>query len=640
MDVRQYADLFLSESRDHLTAFNHLLLEWERDPAAQEPVGGIFRAVHTIKGMAATMGYTAVADLAHALEGLLDLLRRGERQVSPALFERLFAAGDALERAVGEAVEGKDPAATVRDAVAAIQAEIDGGRTRRTGGQAVGKGATSDRLAASPPDVSGPGRTVRVTLRADAQIKGARALLVLKRAAALGTVSAVQPAAEQLELDSFDGRFAFRLDGAAAGSAITAALLGAGDVESVEVADDAAPLAAAAAAAEAAGPEAAKSRNIRVDLRRLDLLMNLIGELAIARGRLTTLAGRIGDADLDEVALRMGRLAGALQSEIISARMTPVWQVFDRFPRMVRDLARQMGRQVDFRVEGKEIELDRAILDELADPLVHLLRNAVDHGIEPPAERAAAGKPAEGRLVLAAVRERATVAIKVTDDGRGVNRQRVLAKARQMGLVAEDEQPADEELLRLLTRAGFSTAQEVTDVSGRGVGIDVVATTARALGGSLDIRSEEGRGTTFTLRMPVTLAIVRALLARVGQEVYALPLTHVSETVDPAPGDIRRVQGRESFELRGRLVPLVRLRELLGGGGGGAGDVAPAVRLPVIVLEVGDRRAGVMVDALAGQQEIVVKGFEAPRGTLPVFSGATILGDGQPALILDAGGLV
>jgi two-component system, chemotaxis family, sensor kinase CheA len=627
MDVRQYADLFLSESRDHLTAFNHLLLEWERDPSATEPVSGIFRAVHTVKGMAATMGYAAVAELAHKLESLLDVLRRGERPVTPALFEMLFRAGDALERAVADAVAGQEPSAGVTQ----VLAELD----RESGQPAPAPGGRAGAAAVTAPltVAAGAGRTIRVTLRPDAPIKGARALLVLRKAESLGAVSALQPPPAQLEQETFDGRFAFRLESDRDGAAIAAALRGVGDVEAVDVVDDEAP-------AETAAAEAARSRHIRVDLRRLDLLMNLIGELAIARGRLQTLTTRIGDPALDEVALRVGRLAGALQSEIISARMTPVWQVFDRFPRMVRDLARQMGKQVRFKVEGKDIELDRAILDEIAEPLVHLLRNAVDHGIEPPAERTAAGKRAEGQLVVAAVRERATVAIKVSDDGRGVSRARVLAKARETGLVAEDAQLTDDEILHLLARAGFSTAQEVTDVSGRGVGIDVVATTVRALGGSLDIRSDEGRGSTFTLRLPVTLAIVRALLARVGSEVYALPLTHVAETVDPHPSEIQRVQGREAFLLRGRLVPLVRLRELLGGVGQGAADIAPAVRLPVIVLEVGERRAGVMVDALAGQQEIVVKGFEAPRGTLPVFSGATILGDGQPALILDAGGLV
>jgi two-component system chemotaxis sensor kinase CheA len=304
---------------------------------------------------------------------------------------------------------------------------------------------------------------------------------------------------------------------------------------------------------------------------------------------------------------------------------------------MVRDLAQQTGKQIAFRVEGKEIELDRAILDEIAEPLVHLLRNAVDHGIESTEERIAKGKPAVGQLVLAAVRERSTVAVKVTDDGRGINRDRVIGRARQMGLIdSEVAALSDEELFRLISRAGFSTAERVTDVSGRGVGIDVVATAMRALGGSMEVRSAEGEGSSFTLRLPATLAIVRALLARIGDELYAMPLTHVAETFTPRAGEIQRVQGREVVLLRGDLLPLVRLRELLGC----AAPAVPGRGQPVIVLELGERRTGVVVDALVGQQEIVVKTFEAPRGTLPVFSGATILGDGVPALILDAGGLV
>jgi two-component system chemotaxis sensor kinase CheA len=430
-----------------------------------------------------------------------------------------------------------------------------------------------------------------------------------------------------MEGDGFDGRFSFRLETSDDVARIDAALRAAGDVESVEVQAD--------EPAEPAQAEAVRGRHLRVDLRRLDMLMNEIGELSIARGRLTTLTAQRDDPALDELALHIGRLAQSLQHEIIAARMTPVWQVFDRFPRMVRDLARQMGKQVDFRVEGKEIELDRAILDEIGDPLLHLLRNAVDHGIETPDERLAKGKPAAGRLIVAALRERSSVAIRVSDDGQGVNRVRVLAKAKEQGLIAEEVLTLpDDELFRLLMRSGFSTAKQVTDVSGRGVGIDVVATAARALGGSLEIKSEDGKGSTFTLRLPVTLAIMRALLARAGDETYAMPLTHVAETVDPRPDEIQTVQGKEAILLRGKLLPVVRLGDVVG-----RPSTATLSRIPVIVLEMGERRTGVAVDALVGQQEIVVKSFDAPKGMLPVFSGATILGDGRPALILDAAGL-
>jgi two-component system chemotaxis sensor kinase CheA len=622
MDVRRYADLFLSESREHLTAFNHLLLEWERDATAREPVDGIFRAAHSLKGMAATMGYAGVADLAHRTENLLDLVRRGKEPVTPAQLDLLFRAADALERAVAEAVAGREDPAPY----ASLAGELD---------REVSRAAPADAAAPRPslPVVlpgTGPGKgvAVQVTLRSDAALKGARALLVLARAEALGTVQAVTPAAAAMEADAFDGQFGFRLDSAAAAPEIEAALRAAGDVATVSVTDE---------AVEAA-PEIARARHIRVDLRRLDELMNLIGELVIARGRLDSLARRFAEPDLGDVARDIGRLSASLQNEILQARMVPVWQVFDRFPRMVRDLARQMGRQVAFRVEGKEIELDRAILDEIADPLVHLLRNAVDHGIEPPEERVAAGKPAVGQLVVAAVRERSSVSILVSDDGRGIDRARVLQRARELGLVGDEvEQLSDDDTLaQLIALAGFSTAEHVTDVSGRGVGIDVVTSAVRALGGSLEVKSEDGRGTTFTVRLPTTLAIVRALLARVGPETYALPLTHVAEMVEPRGGDIQRVQGREAMLLRGQLVPLVRLGERLG-----VVDPGPRPpRQPVIVLAMGERRSGVVVDALLGQQEIVVKPFEPPRGTIPVFSGATILGDGAPALILDAGGLI
>jgi two-component system chemotaxis sensor kinase CheA len=619
MDVRQYADLFLTESREHLTAFNHLLLEWERQPASREPVSGIFRAVHTIKGMAATMGYQAVAVLAHRTENLLDALRGGSRAASPELLDLLFGAADALDRAIVEAVNGRDDLAPYQRLLARLDQEA--------GTPAPARGAAPATVpAAAPTAPAGKGRLVRVTLKSEAPLKGARALLVLRRAEEAGAVSAIAPPPGSFELETFDGRFSFRLDAEVDAAELEQALRAAGDVDSVEVLEETLELPV----------EAARARHIRVDLRRLDALMNLIGELAIARGRLRNLTSRRDDPELDEMTLHIGRLAGALQSEIIAARMTPVWQVFDRYPRMVRDLARQMGKQVAFRVEGKEIELDRAILDVIADPLVHLLRNAVDHGIEPPAERVAKGKPAVGHVVLAAVRERSSVAIRVSDDGRGIDRAAVLRRARATGLLEADQEVAnEEELFRLLTHSGFSTARQVTDVSGRGVGVDVVQTATRALGGSLELRSEEGKGTTFTLRLPVTLAIVRALLARVGEETYALPLTHIAETLDPRPEEVQRVQGREALLLRGRLVPLVRLRELLGSGGG-----VPPERAPVIVLEMGERRTGVVVDALTGQQEIVVKGFDAPRGMLPLFSGATILGDGAPALILDAGGLV
>jgi len=630
MDRSQYAELFLAESREHLSACNQLLLEWERSPANLAPVGGLFRAVHTVKGMAATMGYARVTDVAHRAENLLDLLRRGGRPATDELLQLLFRARDALEQAVELSVVGREDEIDVAEVVA----DLDGAAAQ----------LGPHPLAPSPPSGEGErggevppvgaGRLVQVTLRAEAPLKGGRALLVIKKAQAIGPVHAVTPSESAFEADEFDGRFSFRIGGTAGTAEIERGVRAAGDVEHVTVGGEERRPGTGAGAAPSAAPET-KSRHIRVDLGRLDRLMDLIGELVTVRGRLNELAASARDPAIDDVAIQVSRLSRELQDEIIQARMTPVWQVFDRFPRLVRDLARELGKQVAFRVEGKEIELDRAILDELGDPLLHLLRNAVDHGIESPAERRRRGKQPEGEIVLAAVRERASVAISVRDDGRGIDRQKVLERARRDGVVdPHAEALTDDQLLRVLARPGFSTAEAVTSVSGRGVGIDVAVTRIRVLGGSIEIRSVEGKGTTFVMRLPVTLAIVRALIAGVGAERYALPLTYVAETVEFGVQATTIVEGREAIVLRDRVVPLVHLRRLLGV----SGD-APT-RCPIIVLEMGERTSGVVVDGMLGQQEIVVKGFDAPQGTLPVFSGATIMGDGVPALILDAGGLL
>ncbi|MEX0692464.1 MAG: chemotaxis protein CheA [Gemmatimonadales bacterium] len=621
MDLSQYADLFRAETREHLGAFNQLLLSWEQDPANAEPVAGIFRAVHTVKGMAATMGYAKVADLAHRAESLLDLFRDGSRPAESQTLEVLFATADAMEALVEATVTGGEDSL---DVTALLDALDEAARAHQTPEEQAAPRRRISFVGAQP----GVGRRVEVVIAPDSPLKGARALLALERAKALGPVHGVEPAPAAFETDTFDGRFAFRVESGLLAHEIEEAIRRAGDIERVDVDVE--------QQSEDARAGASRGRHIRVDLKRLDRLMNLIGEAVTARGRLAHIAARYDDAPLDDVAVKIAQLTSDLQSEIIQARMTPVWQVFDRFPRLVRDLSKQLDKPVNFQVEGKEIELDRAILDELSDPLVHLLRNALDHGIESPDERVRAGKPREGTLTLAALRERASVAIVVADDGRGIDRTRILREAKRQGVVDQDvEALSDDMLLRVLSRSGFSTAEHVSGISGRGVGVDIVVTRVRHLGGSLELKSEPGHGTTFTLRLPVTLAIVRALLARVGGEQYALPLTHVMETVELAPGASTRLDGREALMLREEVLPLVHLRELLG-----VADVVPRGRRPVIVLSIGDRRGGLVVDQMMGQQEIVVKSFEPPRGTLPVFSGATILGDGEPVLILDAGGLV
>ncbi|HEX8362775.1 MAG TPA: chemotaxis protein CheA [Longimicrobium sp.] len=624
MELSQYGELFLSESREHISAINHLLLALEQNPGAAEPVEGMFRAVHTIKGMSATMGYRVVADLAHEMENLMERVRQGRASAGPELVDLLFAATDALERAVELAVEEGDAQQPGIDALLA--------RLRAAAGHE--QAAPRHEETHDDAPVAEGAVLVRIRVAPDSPLPGVRAFLALRRARELGTATAVHPSEAAMQEEGFDGAVRFVFQTSHTPHEVREALLAVGEIAEVEVRESRPE---PVIEAESAAGAASKVRNIRVDLRRLDALMNGVGELVIVRDRLRRLAGG-AEPELAEAVDQASRLVGELQAEIMRARMAPVGQVFDRFPRLVRDAARSLGKKVEFVMEGEEIELDRSMLDEIGDPLVHLLRNALDHGIESPAERRAAGKPETGTLLLSAARERSRIVIRVEEDGRGIQRERVLRKAFSLGLVTEAEAGtmADEEVQRLVMRPGFSTAEKVTDVSGRGVGLDVVATRVRALGGMLEIESEEGRGTVFTLQLPQTLAIVRALLVRQSGETYALPLTHVGETVHLVEGEVGTVKGRSVAFLRDEVVPLLALRALLGTNGSGP----ESHKRPAVLLEVGDQRVGLEVDALLGQQEIVVKSFDATADTLRLFSGATILSDGRPALILDAGSLL
>jgi two-component system chemotaxis sensor kinase CheA len=628
MDLTRYADLFLTESREHLSAINHLLLELERAPTAAEPLSAIFRAVHTVKGMSATMGYEAVASLSHELETVLDAVRRGERTITPTIMDALFEAADVLETAVEQAVRGQDASADAAPVIERLRA-----MSRMSG--------EFPAITAEPPASSAPLAPlaplassqlfIRIRLAANVPLRGVRAFVIVKRAESLGRVVEVVPPVEALQTEQFDREFAIRLETDLSPTDVASALRAAGDVERVDIED---PTVLAVAQSVEAG-RARSSRNVRIDLRRLDALMNLIGELVITRGRLVELAVTRDDAALTDAVTEASRLVSDLQDQIMASRMVPVWQVFDRFPRLVRDSSRALGKQIEFTIEGKEIELDRSMLDEIGDPVVHLLRNAIDHGFETPSERVAAGKPPAGKLVLSAARERSSITVRVSDDGRGIDRDRVLNKARNLGLVDTGRSElSDDDLIRIISRPGFSTAERISDISGRGVGIDAVHARIRSLGGSVEIRSVPGRGTTVTLRLPLTLAILRALLVRVDGDTFAVPMTHVNETVELEASALKSVKGHEVLMLRDDVLPLVRFRSLLGLAADGA-------RMPqVIVLEVGERRAGLVVDELAGQRDIVVKQFDAVRNAAALFSGATILGDGAPALIVDVGSLL
>jgi two-component system, chemotaxis family, sensor kinase CheA len=648
VDTLQYAELFLTESREHVAVMNRALLTLEREtsgPAASAAVGEIFRAVHTMKGMSAMMGYAVVAELAHELETVLDRVRREDLTIDGDIMDVFFRSADVLEQAIEAAVAGRDLVVAPGEATASELV---------TTLRALG---APDREVVAPisSTLSAPGTLVRVRLAADTPLRGVRAFIIVQAMGKVGEVMGTAPAIDDLQRDSFSGEFAMRVVTPLAFADIERTVRGCGSVADVQVGDDDEPVKLPYAAAVDLGATVAptvapsdapagraaagRARHVRIDVRRLDNLMNLIGELVIARGRLTQIAGALRDVSLDETVSESSRLITELRDEITASRMVPVSQVFDRFPRVVRDAARSVGKQVTFVVEGKDIDLDRSMLDDIADSIVHLLRNAIDHGIEAPELRVVAGKDPTGRVTLSAERDRSAVVVKVTDDGKGIDRQRVLARAKRDGLVdAAKQDLTEDDLLRLLARPGFSTAEHVTDLSGRGVGVDAVYTRVRALGGAMDIRSVPGVGTTMMLRLPLTLAIVRAVLARVGGETYAIPLAHVSETLELDPDIIRRVQGHEVMLGRDEALPLLRLRELVGLPSYVASNASDLEQ--IIIIDLGDRRAALVIDELSGQDEIVVKQYDGVRDALPFFGGATLLGDGTPSLIIDVSSLL
>jgi two-component system chemotaxis sensor kinase CheA len=634
---------------------NAALLELEQGDPSREPVDAIFRGVHTIKGMSATMGYTAVAEFSHELESLLEKVRDGEQGISADLMDALFAAADALEDGVDRAQEGLAMSDAMQRALERLH-DVAGGRStaefrvmRASGAMAA---AVAGAAGAAPGgNVEGPGTIVEVIQEAQAMLPGVRAFMATQRLRELGEILGCDPTVEKLQVATTPQHFRVRLKTTAGASEIERAVRSAGDVATVRIEERmvatpgvapiveriSAPLPAPGPAAPAEVPaHQPRARHVRIELARLDTLLNLVGELVIVRGRLQALTAQQGSAALEEAMVAASGLISELQREIMTSRLVPVGQVFDRFPRLVRDAARQLGKDVLFSIEGKEIEMDRSVLDEIGEPVVHLLRNAVDHGLELPEERVAAGKPRAGRLVLSAHRDRTAVAITVKDDGKGIDRQTVLARAIATGLVgAATTQLDDDTLLQCIAQPGFSTSAAITGISGRGVGVDAVIARTRALGGSVELQSHPGVGTTLVLRLPMTLAIVRALLARVGNERYALPLTHVRETLERGPAEVRPVQGREMLVLRDEVLPLLRLREVVALQGGAAAGAEE-----IVIIERGDRRVGLVVDELTGQEDIVVKSFDAAQGGLALFSGATILADGAPALIVDVGSLV
>lgn len=628
-DTSAYRDIFLDESAEYLQAMTEGLLALEADPYDLEPVETVFRGAHSLKGMAAAMGYERTRDLTHTMESLMDTVRQRLQPTDPSLIDLMLQATDGARLLIDEESRGV--------------AETDLGELRA---------ALEERARAASATPGGPNAAdvgavlyrVRVTLEDSCVLKGVRAYMVIKRLNHMGVVTGTRPEAREIEDEQFGDSFDVFLRAHQTPEAIASAVLAVTEVSGADVErmdEPAEPPGVEAVSTQGtprplAAPRVSDVRTVRIAIEHLDAMVNLVGELVILRSRLERAAEAQDRAALTEALMAFREVSAELQDEVMRTRMVRVGNIFNRFPRMVRDLGRDLGKDVTLHVAGLEIELDRTVLDEIGDPLVHLLRNAVDHGIEPPDERIAAGKSRRGVVRLTAEGEREHVRITVSDDGRGMDVERIWRTAVDRGLVdaASRDSFSDADVLLLTCEAGFSTKEEATIVSGRGVGMDVVKGKIEYLGGTVSLQTVPGQGTRVTLLLPLTLAIVQALLLGVDEQVYALPLSAVDEVLGRDEVTLRTVDGRPVALLRdGAVVAVQRLDRVLEAS---AGDtLLPGHSDHIVLVRAADQVSALAVPRLLGRQEIVIKPlpplFRDTRG----FSGATVLGDGRIALILD-----
>jgi two-component system chemotaxis sensor kinase CheA len=670
MDMAVYREAFLSESTEYLQGIVDALLTLESDPDDLEPVEAVFRAAHSLKGMSATMGYERTASLTHTMESLMDTVRKREQPVTGDLIDLVLRATDTLRDLINDESSGGceiDPELMVQE----LKEHTD--VARAAAATTVEEPAPAAPSASQPAARSVEGVTLKVTIDPACQLASVRAYMVIKRLRQLGEVVSTHPSEVDIDEGHFDGTFTVTVATDRPGEKLVDAVIQITDVASAEVvgadaeaaaenAADTPPAAgppaeaadvAVAAPASAAAPEAppdrdaafgraskavpklADTQTVRIALAHLDTMVDVMGELVIARSRLENVAERLDVRELSDAVGEVHRISSELQREVMATRMVPVGNIFNRFPRMVRDLARDLGKEVAFEVDGLDIELDRTVLDEIVEPLVHLLRNSLDHGLESAAERKAAGKPERGLVRLSAVRERDRALVTVADDGRGMDPERIWKAACERGLVTATQRAEfnDDDILMLTCTPGFSTATQATKVSGRGVGMDVVRDKVEQLGGALTIRSRPGSGTEFVLALPLTLAIIQALLVRSSGQIYAVPLGAVTEVLAYDDLPMETVDGHPVLTLRdSRVVPLDALDEVVGVR---REDETPVRSRNVVLLEWGEAARAIGVDELVGRQEIVIKPLAGMFAGVAGLSGATVLGDGSVALILD-----
>ncbi len=639
----EFVSYFRDEAEELLQQIDADLLKLEEFATSKESdpeiINSLFRALHTIKGSGGMLGFTDVQGLAHKLENLCDLLRKDQMPLSESCVDILFSGRDFLTDLVGIAVGGEDAAAPGElpdymnrlDGFVAVYEETANVIEGRTGpahtfDEAVGDSKPAADVEAFEAEIE------RLLREAEAQRAGTAGGPPTAPVAAGEPVPAVEAVAEAPEA-----------------APATPAPAAAPAVPAVEIA-------AGAKEAKPEGKRASLHQTIRVDIERLDALLNLVGELVINRTRISDIANTLerlmGDKasnnggashgiiaplakDLADSAALLARTTNEIQESIMKVRMVPIGQVFDRFPRLVRDVAKARGKEVQLVISGAETDLDKTIVDEVGEPLMHLLRNCVDHGLELPEAREAKGKPRVGTIQLNAYHEGNQIIIEVSDDGGGIDLEKVRARGIKQGLISADDRLADRELIELIFTPGFSTAEVISDVSGRGVGMDVVKKNITRLKGIFDVDSVTGQGTRFTIKLPLTLAIIQALLVRVVEELYAIPLDSVIESQRVEMPDVRSVHGNEVITLRGQVVPLLRIADFFELGGTRDPD-----KVMIVIVGLQGRQVGLVVDSFEGEQEIVIKPLSDVVGRIPGISGATILGNGSISLIIDVHSLV
>lgn len=674
MDMTQYLDLFLEESLENVQKLNQNLLEIEKNPGNMDSIDEVFRAAHTLKGMSATMGFESIAQLTHKMENLLDKLRERQIIVNTEIINILFKAVDALETMLDSIRKDMEPNLDIEDLSRELIRLESGKSENNTKNPENTEQTLVEPVTDKEPDLlelneyekniinNGSekgfhGWQVKINVDPGCLMKGVRAFMVIKNLENLGEIIKSQPHVQDLEDEKFENDFIVIIVSGHTENEILSNLNSIAEVnieyileikniqspEEDVYKDEVKDLGSQTLIQDekhkkqnTADKTKRSHQTVRVDIGRLDNLMSLVGELVINKTRLEQIYASKNLVELNEAIEQINRITTDLQSVVQNVRMVAIDQVFNRFPRMVRDLSQELNKSVNLILEGKETELDRTVIDEIGDPLVHLIRNAIDHGLESAEERIALGKPETGTLIMSAKHEGNTVIICVEDDGRGIDVQKIKSKAIQNGLLnaAQAEGMEESTILSYIFEPGFSTANAVTDISGRGVGLDVVKSKIQSLSGKVSLENKVGQGSKFVIKLPLTLAIIQALLVKVQKEVFAIPLGNINETTSLEIQDIKNIQGQQVMVLRGKVLPLVFLKELLEIPGERTGN-----EMYVVVVQKGEQQIGLVAEELVGQQEIVINSIGKILSGIRGIAGASILGDGRISLILDIGTL-